>query len=60
MRLFKSFPVMTYFPTTIGSSIIGAVELNDRGRNGIGCFLYAITTGKSKIFDFDKVGKMGD
>lgn len=50
---------MTYFPTTIGSSIIGAVELNFRGRNGIGCFLYAIITGKSKIFFFDNIGKTG-
>lgn len=48
---------MTYFPTTIGSSIIGAVELNDRGRNGIGCFLYAIITGKSKILTLTSMGK---
>ncbi len=37
-------PATTYFPTTEGS-IIGAKELDDRVRNGIGYGLFAVITG---------------
>ena len=34
------------FHTGLPCSTIGAIELNFRVRNGIGCDLYAIVTGK--------------
>ena len=37
-------PAMAYFPTDMHRSIIGADELNDRVRNGIGCDLIARIT----------------
>ena len=43
---FKKTGNVLLFHTGLPCSTIGAIELNFRVRNGIGCDLYAIVTGK--------------
>ena len=51
MRAFRKDLAATYSPTKQICSTIGAKELNFRVRDGIGCGLLAIATGKSILPD---------
>src|SRR5947209_14629803 len=45
--LFNFNPAATYSPIRRPYSTIGAEGLNDRVRDGIGCYIFAIATGSS-------------